>query len=367
MPTLFEPTSINGMELPNRFVRSATWEGLAAEDGSFTPPLGESLARLAAGGVGLVIPGYAFVSREGQDAPGQLGVHSDAMLPGLTEMAAAVHASGGRIALQLAHAGLDGDPELSGHEPAGPSPLLGPGARLTRAMDAADLAAVTRAFAEAAARARRAGCDAVQIHAAHGYLLSQFLSPRFNRRRDGYGGGVERRARLLLEVLEAVRAAVGPNYPVLVKINAEDFVPGGLSVDDMLAVVELLEAAGCDAVELSGGTGSPEGISFSRVGRPAPGEPEAYYESAALRFKKSVAMPLILVGGIRTFETATRLVAEGVTDYIALSRPLIREPDLVARWRSGDTRPARCVSDNACFDSPDDGHGLFCVVEARRK
>ena len=367
MAALFEPTSINGMELPNRFVRSATWEGLAADDGSATARLGELLARLAAGGVGLVIPGYAFVSREGQDAPGQLGVHSDAMLPGLARMAAAVHTAGGRIALQLAHAGLEGDPALSGHEPFGPSALQGRDERPTRAMDAADLAAVTTAFVAAATRARQAGLDAVQIHAAHGYLLSQFLSPCFNRRRDGYGGSVEGRARLLLEVLEAVRAAVGPGYPVLVKINAEDFLPGGLSVDDMLSIAALLEAAGCDAVELSGGTGLPEGTSFSRLGRPAAGEPEAYYEQAARRFKESNGMPLMLVGGIRTHKTAVRLVAENVADYLALSRPLIREPGLVARWRAGDTRPARCVSDNACFDSPDEGHGLFCVVEERRK
>jgi 2,4-dienoyl-CoA reductase-like NADH-dependent reductase (Old Yellow Enzyme family) len=365
MPSLFEPTTINGMDLGNCFVRSATWEGMAADDGSSTPPLDAMMAGLAAGGVGLIISGYAYVSREGKDAPGQLGVCSDEQTPGLARMARAVHAAGGSIALQLAHAGCFGDPALSGLEPMGPSPLATDDGPIGRAMTGSELAAVTQAFAAAASRARSAGFDAVQVHAAHGYLLSQFLSPYFNRRTDGYGGEVEQRATLLLEVIAEVRAAVGDDYPVLVKMNAEDFLPGGLSVDDMVVAAVLLEAAGVDAIELSGGTGLREGLSCSRVGQPAAGEPEAYYEAAARRFKEMVGVPLMLVGGIRTFETAERLVAEGTTDYIAFSRPLIREPRLIERWRAGDTTPARCVSDNGCLDTADEGHGLFCAVEAR--
>ena len=224
---------------------------------------------------------------------------------------------------------------------------------------------MTQAFASAARRAKAAAFDAVQIHAAHGYLLSQFLSPYFNRRTDAYGGDAAHRARLLLEVTAAVRGEVGDDYPVLVKMNAEDFLPGGLSVDDMLRVAGMLEAEGVDAVELSGGTGLEQGLSFSRVGRPAPGEPEAYYEAAARRFKNEIGLPLILCGGIRTFETAERLVAESATDYISLSRPLIREPHLVARWRAGDAAPARCISDNGCFDPPEGCVGLVCAVEER--
>ena len=366
MPSLFEPMTINGMALKNRFVRSATWEGLAADDGSSTRPLDAMMAELAAGGVGLVIPGYAFVSPEGKDAPGQLGICSDEQIPGLARMAHAIHAAGGSIALQLAHAGCFGEPSLSGLEASGPSALETDAGPVGRAMTASELAAVPQMFAAAAARAKTAGCDAVQVHAAHGYLLSQFLSPYFNRRTDGYGGELERRARLVVEVIAAVRGAVGIDYPVLVKLNAEDFLPGGSSVDDMLRVAVLLEAAGIDAIELSGGTGLESGLSFSRVGRTAPGEPEAYYEVAARRFKESARVPLILVGGIRTLETAERLIAEGATDYVALSRPLIREPRLIERWRAGDTAPARCVSDNGCFETGDDGTGIVCAVEARK-
>jgi 2,4-dienoyl-CoA reductase-like NADH-dependent reductase (Old Yellow Enzyme family) len=365
VPGLFEPTTINGMTLKNRFVRSATWEGLAAADGASTPPLDAMMAGLAAGGGGLVIPRYAYVSLEGKDAPGQLGVCSDEQTPGLARMVHAVHVAGSRIALQLAHAGCFGAPSLSGSATIGPSALETDDGPVGRAMIDEELAAVTRAFAAAAARARTAGCDAVQVHAAHGYLLNQFLSPHFNRRTDGYGGEIERRARLLLEVISAVRAAVGAKYPVLVKLNAEDFLPGGFSVDDMLRVAGMLESAGIDAIELSGGTGLPEGLSFSRVGRPASGEPEAYCETAARRYKQSVGVPLMLVGGIRTLETAERLVAEGATDYVALSRPFIREPRLIERWRAGDTAPARCISDNGCFETGDDGTGIFCAVEKR--
>jgi 2,4-dienoyl-CoA reductase-like NADH-dependent reductase (Old Yellow Enzyme family) len=365
MPSLFEPTVINGMALRNRFVRSATAEGLANADGASTGTLETMLAAFAGGGVGLVIPGYAYVSPEGKDEAGQLGVYSDKLIPGLAGLTGAVHAAGGAVALQLAHAGCLGVPKLSGRDPIGPSALETPGGAIGRAMDRDELGAVTRAFASAARRAKEAAFDAVQIHAAHGYLLSQFLSPFFNRRTDAYGGDVSHRARLLLEVAAAVRAEVGDDYPVLVKMNAADFLPGGLSVDDMLRVAGMLEAEGIDAVELSGGTGLEQGLSFSRVGRPAPGEPEAYYELAARRFKSEIGLPLMLCGGIRTLETAERLVEQRATDYISLARPLIREPRLVARWQAGDTAPARCISDNGCFDPPEGSVGLVCAVEER--
>ena len=366
VPQPFEGTTIKGMKLPNRFLRSATWEGLTAPDGSSTPRLDAMMADLAAGGVGLIISGYAYVSRDGQDTQWQLGACSDELLPGLTGMAAAVHAVGGRIALQLAHAGCLAEPALTRLEPFGPSPLDAGDGPVGRPMNAKEIAVVVQAFGAAARRARRAGFDAVQIHAAHGYLLSQFLSRYANRRTDGYGGDVAARARVLLEVVDAVRRAVGADYPVLVKMNAEDFLPNGLSIDDMLEVAALLEGAGVDAIELSGGTSYAGSVSFSRMSKPRPGEPEAYYEAAARRYKQRLNVPLMLVGGIRTYATAERLVAEGVTDYVALSRPLIREPHLIERWRAGDTRPALCVSDNGCFATGDDGEGIFCAVEARR-
>ncbi|MCP4312872.1 MAG: NADH:flavin oxidoreductase, partial [Bacteroidetes bacterium] len=178
--------------------------------------------------------------------------------------------------------------------------------------------------------------DGIQIHAAHGYLLSQFLSPFFNKREDEYGGSIENRGRIVLEVVQSVREAVGDQFPVLVKINAEDFLDGGFCVDDMLDVARMLEKSSVDAIELSGGTilgmlmGTPN-ISFSRIG-----DEGIYYEAAAKRYKGEIRIPLMLVGGIRSYEVSQRLVEEGVTDYVSLCRPLIREPDLIKRWELGD-------------------------------
>ena len=217
------------------------------------------------------------------------------------------------------------------------------------------------AFRDGAIRAHKAGFDGVQIHAAHGYLLSQFLSPYFNKREDEYGGDIENRARIVLDVVRSVRDAVGERFPVLVKINTEDFLDGGFSVDDMLRVARLLEKSGVDAIELSGGTilGIYIGnfnISFSWIG-----EGGTYYEEAAKRYKSEIRIPLMLVGGIRSYEVSRRLVEEGLSDYISLCRPLIREPDLIRRWESGDTRDAECVSDNACFQPGIEGKGVQCV------
>ena len=367
MPSLFESTSINNMVLANRFIRSATWEGLATEDGSSTPKLVEVLAHLARGGVGLIITGHAYVSREGQAGRWQLGVYCDDHIPGLAEMARTIHGTGGRIAMQLAHAGSRAAFRLSGLEPIGPSVTETESGRVGREMSRDDIEVVIEAFACAALRARKAGFDAVQIHAAHGYLLSQFLSPIFNKRKDEYGGGIENRTKLVVQVLKAVRKTVGPDFPVLIKLNSEDFLPGGLTVEDMLKTAGMIEERGIDAIEMSGGTFLSGKNNPSRPGKPAPGEPEAYYENVARRYKNKIRVPLMLVGGIRTFETAERLVTGGVADYIALSRPLIREPDLISRWKSGDRRPASCISDSGCFKPGLEGRGIRCVVETHEK
>ncbi len=354
------------MVLANRFVRSATWEGLAAQDGAATPKLVEMMEQLALGEVGLIISGHAYVNREGRGSPGQLGAYSDDLIPGLADMAAAVHAAGGRIALQISHAGIRSASLPDGREPVGPSTVLLETGPEGRAMTREGIAALSLDFARAAARAKTAGFDAVQIHAAHGFLLSEFLSPFFNRRTDEYGGRLENRARVVLEVLAAVRSAVGWDFPVLIKMNSEDFLAGGLTVEDMVATAELLQESGIDAIELSGGTFLSGKLSFSRTvsgaAKADPADAEAYYEAAARSYKRSVKTPLMLVGGIRTLETARSLVAEGVADHICLCRPLIREPHLVARWRAGDTRPALCVSDNGCFQPAREGKGIYCTV-----
>ena len=362
MSIVFEPTLINGMSLTNRFVRSATWEGMATTDGACTSRLTNMMVKLVEGGVGLIITGHSYVSREGQADPLQMGIHEDDTLPELSQMAEAVHRCGGKICIQLAHAGAQAAVKLSGLDAIGPSVVHENGKAICLEMSKEDIEHVVGAFGEAAARAKRAGFDAVEIHAAHGYLLSQFLSPMVNQRKDEYGGALANRGRMVLEVLHSVRRAVGPNYPVLIKLNSEDFVVGGFSVEDMLELSALLEKAGMDAIELSGGTGSAaskyQPVRLGNVSK----ENEAYYRNAARRFKQRVRMPLVLVGGIRSLDVAERLVDEGTADYVALCRPLICEPGLVKRWKNGDTTKSACVSDNRCFNPAMCGEGLRCLL-----
>jgi 2,4-dienoyl-CoA reductase-like NADH-dependent reductase (Old Yellow Enzyme family) len=365
MSKLFETTTIKNLILPNRFVRSATWEGLAADDGAVTQRLIDVAVRLALGGVGLIISGHAYISREGQAGLWQLGVYSDELIPGLTEMTKAVHQRGGKIAMQLAHAGSKAASHLSGLDPIGPSTAEIGGSHIGKEMNKKDIEKVIQAFAAAALRAKRAGFDAIQIHGAHGYLVSQFLSPYFNRRTDEYGGSIQNRTRFVVELLEAVRKAVGSEFPVFIKLNSEDFLPNGLTVDEMISASEILEKAGMDSIEMSGGTFLSGKNYPSRQGKPGQGEHEAYYEAAARRCKKALKIPLMLVGGLRTFETAERLVLENVADYIAMCRPFIREPELVNRWKSGDRKPALCISDSGCFRPGFEGKGVHCVVEGR--
>lgn len=360
MSSLFEMTTIKSLALRNRFVRSATWEGMADAQGAPTVELNQLMADLARGEVGLIITGHAYVSPEGQASPRQMGAHREDLLSALIRMPQGVHAAGGRIALQLAHAGAYAlVPERS----VGPSVIANQDGKKCRALTGDDIHGIAEAFGRGAALAQQAGFDAVQIHAAHGYLLSQFLSPYYNRREDGYGGSVENRARLVLEVLAAVRQAVGDGFPVLVKLNADDFIDGGLGVSDMLRVAELLQEAGIDAIEISGGTiWGPSRYHSVRSGAAAL-TGGAYYREAARLAKARLRIPVMLVGGIRSLEEAEDLLARDEADYIALCRPLIREPDLIQRWAAGRREPSGCQSENACFGPILAGKGICCPLK----
>jgi 2,4-dienoyl-CoA reductase-like NADH-dependent reductase (Old Yellow Enzyme family) len=368
MPALFEGCTINGMSLANRFVRSATWEGLADKHGSVTPELTKMMVELAKGEVGLIISGYAFVSPEGQSSPRQLAACDERFLPKLRKMVRGVHAVGGKIALQLVHSGCMADAALSGYEPVGPCAVEREGKSTCRMLAKGDIGRIISAFVRAASLAQQAGFDAVQIHAAHGFLLSQFLSPVFNRRVDDYGEDLENRARLLLEVVRSVRETVGPAYPVLIKINSDDFLAGGMSSPEAVEVSGWLEQASVDAIEFSGGTmSSPKEFVPVRSGSLKTREQEVYYRQAARLYKQKVGIPLMLVGGIRSYEVAEDLVREGTADYISLSRPFICEPGLIKRWREGDRRKSECVSDNACFGPALAGMGIYCVTMAKQR
>jgi len=366
MSRLFESSEINGMKLANRFVRSATWEGMASPEGAVTPKLIDTMTDLARGGVGLIISGHTYVRQEGQASPWQLGVYKDELIPGLREMTEAVHEAGGKIVMQLAHAGHFAPEKLTGRTPVVASNYEGLSKTPRKELTVQDIQDLVTAIADAAQRAKSAGFDGVQIHAAHGYLLSQFLSPIFNRRVDGYGGSIENRARIHVEVVKAVRKAVGKDYPVLIKMNCQDFAENGLSLEDSLVAAGILSDAGLDAIEVSGGLLIGGKLSPSRPGIHTL-DKEAYFREELRAFKKRIAIPLILVGGNRSIDVAEELVADGAADYIAMSRPLIREPDLISRWKSGDRRRAECKSDNLCFGPGLEGNGIYCVTRDREK
>jgi 2,4-dienoyl-CoA reductase-like NADH-dependent reductase (Old Yellow Enzyme family) len=369
MPSkLFEPSSIGTLKIKNRFVRSATWEGMADEDGSCTSRLVNLTGELAKGNLGLIVSSHAFVSPEGQAGPWQLAVHDDQFIPGLTQMAKAAHDGGSAIVLQLAHAGLQAATPLTKVEALGPSSLPRPDGTQCRQMTLTEIQRTVDAFVAAAVRAKAAGFDGVQIHAAHGYLLSQFLSPYFNKRQDDFGGSIENRARIVLDILGRIKSTLGDHFPVLIKMNSEDFINGGLTVEEMLQIAQMLENAGIDGIELSGGTADAASqFSAVRRGRVPTVENEVFYRDAAKRYRETIKVPLILVGGIRSYSVAENLIDDGVADFVSLCRPLIREPRLIARWKSGDTAKSECGSCNLCFKPILEGKGMYCVSQERER
>ncbi|MDD1752490.1 MAG: NADH:flavin oxidoreductase [Methanotrichaceae archaeon] len=362
MAELFEITKINGLVLENRFIRSATWEGKASKAGSVTPELTNIMKRLVEGGVGLIIAGIASVTRDGSPGPNHLIVSQNEDLPGLTTMVEEVHNIGGKIVLQIGHAGLFSQSPDRINENLGPSPIKLESGYSCREMNRDEILEVIGGFEKSANIARNADFDGVQIHAAHGYLLSQFLSPFYNKRQDGYGGNATNRARIICEIIRAIRESVGKQYPLLMKLNSEDFIDGGLTIEEMIKAAGLFREAGVDAIELSGGGYPPAKYLPIRLGRLDPKE-EGYYKEAARRFKKTLNLPLMLNGGIRSCEVARQLVNEDVADYITFCRPLIREPDLVKRWRLGDKRPSQCISCNLCFRRLKEGKDFRCWAE----
>ena len=366
MNTLFEPSEINGMTISNRFVRSATWSGMAADDGASTPQLVDLMRDLAKGGIGLIITGHAYVQQNGQAGPWQLGIYKDELIPGLKTITHAVHETGGKVILQLAHAGLYAKSALTRQAPLAPSNIDGLSKKPRKEMRIQDIKEIVNSFGEAARRARDAGFDGVQIHSAHGYLLSQFLSPFFNRRTDEYGGKIQNRAKFLLEVLATIRNVVGRDYPILVKLNSQDFSADGLTLKDSMRVGAMLSEKGIDAIELSGGLITSSSLSPSRRGITSK-KKEAYFRTEAQSFKKAINVPLILVGGIRSYNVAKQLIDEGVADYISMCRPFIREPYLINRWKAGDLKKAACISDNMCFSPAMAGKGIYCVTEEKEK
>ena len=386
---LFAPYRLNTLEIKNRIVKSATLENMADPGGMPTGDMRRFYERLARGGAGLIITGYAYVNEAGRSYPLQSGIHHDGVVVHWRGITDAVHEAGGRIAMQIAHGGRQVKPSAPGRRRS-LAPSVFPDLvnfTLPRQMTGQEILQTIRDFGDAAARVKEAGFDAVQIHGAHGYLISAFLSPLMNRRHDEWGGDPEGRFRFLAEVYQAVRNAVGPGFPVLYKLNMTELVPFGTTPRQSFPAATRLAQLGLDAIEISGGInemilGMMRGKSCAgilRRGRNALAKgyitavlkleerllpfKEAYFLPYAERLKPALDIPLILVGGIRSPETAGRIIASGTADLVSLARPLIREPGLPDRWMKGDLRPAQCVSCNRCVGEVDQGNKVRCYYQ----
>ena len=347
---LYEPFSLCGFTVRNRFVRSATHEGLADADGTPGTAIGDMYEELAKNELGLIITGYAYVDPRGKSAHMQQGIYDDRFIGPYRDIVSRVHRQGGRIVLQVAHGGRQ---TMTG--PDNPYALVpsvvGSNAN-EKEMSEGEVLDVIEAFAQAVRRGKDAGFDAVQLHCAHGFMLSNFISPYTNRRNDRWGGSNLKRVQIVLDILKRARELVG-NYPIMVKLNVTDGFPkgsreGSLDAPDSIEMACLLAQHGVCAIEVSGGTAELGGEMF-RTGIVRPDQ-EAYYKDHSKQVKKHVDVPVMLVGGIRSVAVMNTLLAEGYADMVSLCRPLIAEPDLLLKMKSGQPR-AKCVSCNQCSDS----------------
>jgi 2,4-dienoyl-CoA reductase-like NADH-dependent reductase (Old Yellow Enzyme family) len=370
---ILAPTTLGPLRLRNRIVKCATYE-TRTRDGLVSDDLIAWHREFACGGVAMTTLAYCSVSADGRTFPNQIWMR-DAAVPGLRRFCDAMHADGAAAAIQLGHAGFFADPRATHTRPAGPSRQFSLHARtMARAMTDADLDRVTDDFANAARLAVDAGFDGLEIHCGHGYLLSQFLSPWNNRRRDRWGGDLERRARFPRRVVQAVRQAAGAHVAVWAKPNMDDGFAAGLPLSEGLEIAGMLERDGhLDALQLTGGHTTKTPMYLMRGDSPLaelfardpnrlrrfamrllgplllknyPFE-EAFFLDAARRFRSAVGLPLMLLGGVNRLDTMEQAVRDGF-ELIALGRALIRTPDLVRRFADGRATESGCTHCNQC-------------------
>jgi len=366
MVTLFEETRINGMILQNRIVRSATWEGMADPDGRPTEKMIPFYKALAQGGSGLIISGFTFVHPDGKQLIGKMGIHTDTFSENFKKLTQAVHEANSKIAIQLVHAGGQTNAENAGKQPVAPSAVkVDQFPEVPAELTKEEINDIVTAFGDAAKRAKAWGFDAIQLHGAHGYLINQFLSPLTNHRDDKYGGSIENRSRFLFEVYGKVREKVGADFPVFIKLNATDNLEGGLTLEDAIFTARKLSDEGIDAIEVSSGTpaSGAKGPARRRINKP---EKEAYHLKLAKKIKKVVSCPVMVVGGIRSMEIAEKAVMNAGIDYVAMSRPLIREPNLPDLWQKGKQPTASCISCSGCFIPGMEEGGIYCVIKRKQ-
>lgn len=381
---LFSTAKLGKLSLRNRIVKAATFEGMCA-GGIPSDQLIAFHKGIAAGGTAMTTVAYCSVSADGRSYDTQMVMGED-ILPQLRMLTDAVHSEGAAASIQLGHCGYFADKDVIGGAPLAPSFLFNTyGLGFSRAMNQADIDRVTGNFAEAARLAKKAGFDAVEVHAGHGYLLSQFLSPFTNRRKDNFGGSLENRLRFPLAVIKAVRAAVGPDFAIVVKTNLRDGFEGGLEVPEAVEIAKAFEAVGVDALELSGGFVSKAPLymmrgdvplsdmiavqdsTFRKIGLFFFGRifvqkfpyTETFFLEEARKVRAAVKMPLILMGGIKSAENMDKAMQEGF-DFVAIGRALIYDSNFVNDVQRGAVTASGCVPCNKCIAEMDRG-GVRCV------
>ena len=332
MKTLFDTTTLGKRTLKNRIWRSATWLALADAEGNVTDEIVKTYEELAKGGAAMIVTGLTSIVEHDAEIGGGAKFYDDRFIEGHKRLTDAVHKHGALVMMQTAI--VDGPvDELSTEQ----------------------VENIVRQFGDAARRAEQAGYDGVQIHAAHFFYLSKFISPLLNHRTDRYGGSQRDRSRILYEILKDMRSKTGDGILITMKINSTDEYPGGLTVQDFLVTCRLMADAGIDVIEVSGNGTSHTGIKAGRN--------EGYFRAAAMSLAALVDVPVVLVGGLRSIEKINQYLDETGIEYVSLSRPLIREPNLIKRWQQGDTKPSLCVSCNTCYRTP----GHQCIFNLRNK
>lgn len=354
MKKLFEPVLVGGVSLRNRFIRSATFEYAFNNDtGEFASKLLPMYEELATNEVAAIITGMVGVDENSRALPAMVKAYGNTFVPELTKLVQRVHGLGSKVIVQINHCGKKARQIDGGGLPLGPSDVDGEEGKTVKGMDLEDIRSVVASFAKTAVRCKEAGADAIQIHAAHGYLLSEFLNPYFNKRTDEYGGAIENRARIVFEVYHAIRAAVGNKYPVWIKINCMDLTEQSIRPEEFQWVCGELDKRGIDAIEVSGGAAVDAKSASTPVIKTE--DDEGYFANEALQVAEKTAASVISVCGYRTPDIMEKWLNQGKIQAISLCRPLISEPDLVGRWERGDNRKGRCISCSQCFNP-----GLVC-------
>jgi 2,4-dienoyl-CoA reductase-like NADH-dependent reductase (Old Yellow Enzyme family) len=377
---LFTPGRVGPLEVRNRFVRAGTSETMAGPRGEMTDDLLSLYETLARNDIGLIFTGHLYVEPRGQYAIRQTGIASDDLIPGLRRLTDAVHRHGARIFAQIAHAGSQS--RVPGNRPLAPSPVPNPlTGRDVGAATEDEIQTAIAAFVAGARRAIEAGFDGVHIHGANGYLISEFSSPLTNRRTDAWGGSPEARDRFAVTVARAVRAAVPTTLPVTMKIGLVDAVPGGYGVEESVPRAGKIAALGIDAIEVSCNAmrlASDSAAQYVAVDRQrafadflwhrllSGPSPEAYFLDWARALRRAVKTTIVLVGGMRRVDTMEGILRNGDAEFIAMARPLIREPDLVRRIAAGQRTIADCTSCNLCL-MHEGRHSLRCWRTPRHR